>query len=515
MGGDTQIRKLLKESVATHAWKEGEVVMDPSVDGRWVVIEDIMTWLHSWKGPRWNDTFTREELVAGITERYLASLRDLPVDHAVICADEMSRVPLEKHKEQAARTAAFRAQRPAKRTKLSARAQKQLDKLTQQHTKGLWTDPQFRTLRDEIYDCMDVPAPSRPSAAAAAAAAASVEQKDGAELSLYPDDALLCPEGIRYRHPTTQADTTERLHLPRLLHSRNVRQQIWTALVDYLQSGLVDIPAQKTLILDHFVEGPVVFTNDGWVQRKDLRHNFGEGEMMCIYWACFFERYACVIDTIDTDLMPLAVHYLATVHPARQRKLLWRYWHTNHVDLIALTNAICHHWEWTALDFMARLSLSRQSLRLSLSSFATPLSLHSLRLSLSLSLSWSLCVSGGIHFVRHRLLRQRLCAVPARLPENLPRCASLRQSRRPASGPPTPLRGDSALSLQRLHDVQCASLQAAEQLRRPPHRRRTAQPGGLAAGMRQQGLLQVPCGGRGSRGTELPDAAQAHPLLGD
>lgn len=52
MGGDTQIRKLLKDDVARKAWHEGAPVMDEARDGRWVRIEDIMTWLHSWRGPR-------------------------------------------------------------------------------------------------------------------------------------------------------------------------------------------------------------------------------------------------------------------------------------------------------------------------------------------------------------------------------------------------------------------------------------------------------------------------------
>lgn len=323
MGGDTEIRASLKEHVPK-AFRTGAVVMEEK-EGEWAYAEDVLTNLHRVLGPHWDATFTLSELLSHICERHLALLRQGTVTRAVICADDHRRVPREKQETQQQRNVAFR-----RRT-------------TQQQTKN------ERVLADGRTD------PEPPLDVERKQRARELDAKSGEP---YPDDAQLCAEGIRYRDPTTQEEVVERLHLPRLLHSRKVRPQIWERLRDLLCSGEIHVPEGCVLILDHFPEGPWFVTNTRAELRRDLKHNYGEGEMMCVYWAVHFDQYAMLIDTIDTDLMPLAVHYLTVSEPARRKPLLWRYWPTNYVDLRELTNGIFRHYAFSSLEFMARLSLS-------------------------------------------------------------------------------------------------------------------------------------------------------------
>ena len=117
------------------------------------------------------------------------------------------------------------------------------------------------------------------------------------------------------------------------------------------------MPPGTSLILDHFPEGPWVVTYERAELRRELKHAFGEGEMMAIYWAGYFDTLGCLVDTIDTDFMPLAVHYLVASEPAREKPLLWRYDAKEYVQ--TLTDDIYSYWGWTDLDFMVSLSLSR------------------------------------------------------------------------------------------------------------------------------------------------------------
>lgn len=94
------------------------------------------------------------------------------------------------------------------------------------------------------------------------------------------------------------------------------------------------------LIIDHWVTGPWRFASDaidGEVLEA-LRHPFGEGEVMCMFWANYYCKFPRVIHSIDTDVMPLAVHMLTIVDG--DAPLLWKYNAKTHMDLRALTNTM-------------------------------------------------------------------------------------------------------------------------------------------------------------------------------
>jgi len=322
MGGDCEIRKHIKSKVAPEAWHSGPVALDEEKHGSWVIVNDTLTWLHRLMG-----SYSLDALLGTIVGRYLQPLRESPVSYVVICTDESSRVPLEKRRVQIKRSVSFH-RRGHKRVKARAEGDDDDEPIADEEAEP--ETEEARMLRESQEDAR------KP----------------------YPEAARLCSEGVCYVHPRTGLEVKEAVDVPRLLHHRVMRDTLWGELVRYLRSDRVDIPAHRALILDHFAEGPWVFTSDGARLRSDLKHEFGEGEMMCIYWSCVFDKYACVIDTIDTDLMPLAVHYLSNTHPAREKPLIWRYDTTCHVDLRVMTDCIHRRWVCSSLDFMVGFILS-------------------------------------------------------------------------------------------------------------------------------------------------------------
>lgn len=96
------------------------------------------------------------------------------------------------------------------------------------------------------------------------------------------------------------------------------------------------------LIVDHWVDGPWRFASDapdGEVL-AELRHPFGEGELMCMFWANYYCKFPRVIHSIDTDVMPLAVHMLTISDVVDSGALLWKYNTTTHMDLKQLADVL-------------------------------------------------------------------------------------------------------------------------------------------------------------------------------
>lgn len=317
MGGDTEIRKLLRKTIPEAFVDESLVMSDE--DGPWAIVEDTLTRLHHTRGPRFDGTFTLEELLFFVLEHHMKPLREGRATFVVICGDDPKRVPKEKEETQSERTKAYRERGQSRRAP--------------------------RQLVDGKEDCGGLD---------------NETERDGSErpeLQPYPLDAELCEEGIRYRDfPEAEGGVlrAERVHINRLLHTREVRVQLWDRLLDLIKSGKVEIPANTSLILDHFSEGPWELNHNRVVLREDLKHAYGEGEMMCVFWAAHLRRsHHVLVESIDTDFMPLIVHHVSMLDPsAAPHQLLWRYWHTGYVDIHALHVGIYTKLGWNSLDFM-------------------------------------------------------------------------------------------------------------------------------------------------------------------
>lgn len=184
-----------------------------------MVVQDVLTRLHSLIGPHYNYVFTGNELCAAILEPVLQllSLPSSSVRTYVLCADEPSRVPKEKAAEQKRRLEPDRATWRRNATDPEAAAEAD-SKRRRPAPAGQLTSTSTTTWKDR-------------------------RKNERAELErAYPPDARVVAGGIEYR--PLAADGTrgelivEPIHLPSLLRERRARTTIWDCLVWYLQCAV-------------------------------------------------------------------------------------------------------------------------------------------------------------------------------------------------------------------------------------------------------------------------------------
>jgi hypothetical protein len=184
--------------------------------------QDVLTRLHSLIGSNYNYIFTGDQLCEAILEpaMQLFCLPTSSVRTYVLCADEPSRVPVEKAAEQKRRLEPDRATR--RRTAL-------------EDEDG---DNTKKSQRSTKYQ--------KPAAAVPTASSTWKDRKKSERKELervYPPDAVVFAGGIRYKlrlADGTQSDEVieEPLHLPSLLRERRARTSIWNYLVEYLSAAV-------------------------------------------------------------------------------------------------------------------------------------------------------------------------------------------------------------------------------------------------------------------------------------
>jgi hypothetical protein len=106
------------------------------------------------------------------------------------------------------------------------------------------------------------------------------------------------------------------------------------------QNPMASLPGE--LIIDHWVDGPRRYAADALDGEvlTHLRHPFGEGELMCMFWANYYAKFPRVIHSIDTDVMPLTVHMLTSSNVVDAGQLLWQYNAKVHMDMKKLTDTL-------------------------------------------------------------------------------------------------------------------------------------------------------------------------------
>lgn len=194
------------------------MVTTPPVD----CVQDVLTRLHSMLGPHYNYVFTGDELCAAILEPaiQLFNLPSSSVRTYVLCADEPSRVPVEKAAEQKRRL--------------------EPDRATRRHAA---TNPEAAAATDAKR--------RRPASLTSPAYSSKSTWKERQKQDLervYPPDACVVAAGIRYRPQMadgTRGDEVieESLYLPSLLRERRARTTIWTYLMQYLAASVSTLRA--------------------------------------------------------------------------------------------------------------------------------------------------------------------------------------------------------------------------------------------------------------------------------
>lgn len=122
----------------------------------------------------------------------------------------------------------------------------------------------------------------------------------------YPPGTIMTHSGLLL----PGADTHVQIDLQRLASSRHMRRTYLEYLRDHLVAHhSVLFPDGAGFVLDHFASGPILFTKRGYQVLANLRHPFGEADMMSLFWCRVLRHMDLYINTIDGDLCLLLLNY--------------------------------------------------------------------------------------------------------------------------------------------------------------------------------------------------------------
>jgi hypothetical protein len=103
----------------------------------------------------------------------------------------------------------------------------------------------------------------------------------------------------------------ESIDLTRLVSTRSMRPVYIGFMRDHLSRNYAEIfPPGCAFVLDHFADGPILFTSKGFMCLENLRHPFGEADMMSLFWCRVLRHMDVYINTIDGDLCLLLLNYV-------------------------------------------------------------------------------------------------------------------------------------------------------------------------------------------------------------
>jgi hypothetical protein len=127
------------------------------------------------------------------------------------------------------------------------------------------------------------------------------------------DSVLRYPPGTTMSHAgllLPGAESHVHIDLQRLANTRHMRVVYLSYLRDYLIANhRTLIPEGAAFVLDHFASGPILFTAHGYRVLTELRHPFGEADMMSVFWCRVLRHMDVYINTIDGDLCLLLLNY--------------------------------------------------------------------------------------------------------------------------------------------------------------------------------------------------------------
>lgn len=306
MGIDTHIRRWLAELATPHAFQGDALPLKEHPRG-WVYVVDILTVLHRLRGPRFDGTFTGEELFQHAIQPYLRRLGDdSNFVCVVLCADDYTRVPKEKLETQqkrhrqftTARAKAHKAQRQALEANTPASAASDASE------PGA---PPASAALEQLSNGVDVPC-------------------HGPEFR-YPRQSTIDDNGIHYIDVDGQ-EHHEAIDLALLLRSRSAVTVLWAYVAQRLRQNTETasllrpaLPIDRLLVLDHGSTGPLFFSGNRHGRLPPEKA--AEGELQSFFWSRVFAPHPTVLDTVDTDLLPIALG--DETLRRRPAPLYWRY----------------------------------------------------------------------------------------------------------------------------------------------------------------------------------------------
>lgn len=325
MGINKAIRSALAHNVNTKgAFKTGCILL---ANHNTVVLDDTLTRVRTGLGPNYDRTYTGLQFVELFVRPMMRLLRTGYVSTFVCCVDNQSHVPSRKKKEQKRRD-----------------------------------DGRIRSAAKKAREAI------------AAGVAISNEHIP------YPDDTVFTDQGVRYLDTDTQQYTEEPFHMDRVMITRVLRPKLWFYLLRKMRN--MTWPMNIRIIFDHFSDGPwCIDTHISSDDKKldanasdaggasescghkkgylmtDHKHmdtqEIGEADMMILYWLKQFPNQDIIINSTDTDFLPIVLFHLVTVednHESQHIQIM--YDKMKYVDMNELLACLLYKLKWSVFEFM-------------------------------------------------------------------------------------------------------------------------------------------------------------------
>jgi len=191
-----------------------------------------------------------------------------------------------------------------------------------------------------VVMCVDIRENVPPEKAATERARRRVD-----DIEPIPDAAKMCREGVELDGARIRFDVRA------AMRNREWRGALWRYLVRRAVRD-AELGRGCALIIDMDARGPIVIRDGRFGIDRRHAHGFGEADLMVIYWLTQYPNSPVLIDSIDSDFMPIVCHYLWTLDRPRGGRVYWRYWRQNHCDLTMLADNIYRRWRCSSLQFM-------------------------------------------------------------------------------------------------------------------------------------------------------------------
>lgn len=164
-------------------------------------------------------------------------------------------------------------------------------------------------------------------------------------------------KGIKIKSQPNEEDKKEieLIHIERVMISFTMRSKLCTYLAKKIERTI--IPGGGTVIFDHFPQGPLIKKGNNFRYMSEHRHQWGEADLAIIYWSRLFHDYPIALRTVDSDVIPTFLLYLAFHGSGDEYRTQPIYWEADiknqyFVHMQTLQKQIQEDLKWNIADFV-------------------------------------------------------------------------------------------------------------------------------------------------------------------
>lgn len=178
----------------------------------------------------------------------------------------------------------------------------------------------------------------------------SVARSKGPTITPVPDDARIGKHGIR-----TGDGPWKRFDIRACMKNRRWRANLWKYLMTRVYKSAA-LPVGTCIIFDYEATGPIMVQRPLKSQAMtryrlvEHIHGYGEADRQIPYWMHQFPSLNVVLDSVDSDFLPIICHYIWT--HGRKRAIVWKYYRKKacHLNLTALN--LFRKWGVSSIQFL-------------------------------------------------------------------------------------------------------------------------------------------------------------------